>query len=179
MKNKTQKSFKPKSQLTKNAIRIIDKKASLNKEFSKKETRIVPFNEKEKPISKPAPSVEPQTADKPQREEFCKSDLRFGMIMEIRSGERFFYHNQYGIGINKKFRMDEIQEDLLHKKESFDKFDIMAVYHFPFCRTIDEVLNPDTKMKSIWERNEEPPLELLTEEEAAKILENLGYKIKG
>ena len=109
--------------------------------------------------------------------EFTKSDLRDGMVVEYRNGDRFVVFGGKLLNDSSYDMMNEIREDLTDIGFNNRNFDIVKVYYV--CGTeascLRDVLK-DENLKLIWERNEN---KRMTAEEMRKKLEELtGEKIE-
>ncbi len=106
------------------------------------------------------------------RKEFTKADLKDGMVVEYRDGERAIV--LCGRVIGEGFlELECLNEDLLYGDKSEN--DIVKAFKSKNCETIEALFN-DRCLELIWERNE---TKHMTAEEMRKKLEELtGEKIE-
>lgn len=96
-----------------------------------------------------------------------KSDLKDGMVVELRNGDRYILMCNYFRKYSNCFNVDMINEDLTHNSE-YRQYDILKVYtHNSIYYTMNGMFED---LELVWERKEKPKL---TEDEKV-ILRNLS-----
>lgn len=101
---------------------------------------------------------------------FTKADLKDGMVVEIRNGEKYFLCAGTLMSENLYTIVKRFRNDLTH--ESYRDIDIMKVYKTSGCLFSNVFANSNLTL--IWERKEEPYKEMTVEE----IEKQLGHKVK-
>lgn len=107
---------------------------------------------------------------------FTKADLKDGMVVEIRAGDRFVVMGDKLPGLDEFMRLNEYTDDLLtagRRTATYANFDIVKIYQ-SHSNILSEWFD-DEWLTLIWERKEEPKYAEMTVEEIEK---KLGYKIK-
>ena len=108
---------------------------------------------------------------------FTKSDLKDGMVVEQRDGDRLMVLGSRiltGTGYN---RLSDFNDELIETRHNNREYDIVKVYKVIDTDTIyrfDRIFE-DRHLELIWERKEEPKYKEMTVEEIEK---ELGYKVK-
>lgn len=103
---------------------------------------------------------------------FTKADLKPGMVVEYRCGDRRFFVNDLFMSLDYGWSsITEYSDDLLNSNNK--ELDIIKVYtaHSPVLRDIFK----DFTLIHIWERKEAKPYKEMT---VAEIEEKLGFKVK-
>ena len=95
--------------------------------------------------------------------EFTKADLKDGMILETKSGEKFMYMNGKGIGTRSFILLGSYTNDLLLKRNA--EYNIVKVFEQSVCGSFEQVLEFG---HLIWERK--PKVKTLTQEKAIELL---------
>lgn len=107
------------------------------------------------------------------RKEFKKQDLKSGMVVEYRNGERRIVIDNMLIGKDGFSTLNSYREEL--KNNNSDEYTIVKTYKISEARTFAYVLN-DNNLELIWERTE---VKHMTAEEMRQKLEELtGEKIE-
>lgn len=107
------------------------------------------------------------------RKEFTKADLKDGMVVEYRNGERRIIIDNMLIGKSGFSTLNKFSEEL--KDNYFDEHTIVKTYKISEARTFAYVLN-DNNLELIWERTE---VKRMTAEEMCQKLEEFtGEKIE-
>ena len=105
---------------------------------------------------------------------FTKSDLKDGMVIEHRDGDRYMAIGGFGVSEDGNWELDRYYEDLRWDGDS--AYDIMKVYKVKPNIYMDLTDTLKTSyLTLIWERKEEPENTEMTVEEIEK---KLGYKVK-
>lgn len=99
---------------------------------------------------------------------FTKADLKPGMVVEMRDGNRFLLIDNTLIGSKEWDTMNSFADDLINKLHH--DCDICKVYH-PKGRYVEQLLD-DKYLTLIWEREEAKEMTV------AEIEKQLGYKVK-
>jgi hypothetical protein len=112
---------------------------------------------------------------------FTKLDLKDGMVVEYRSGERALHLDGRLMSLKGGMPLSSYEYDLTRRRfpvlrthDGKPMFDIMKVYKTSACGCITRIFDTDN-LTLIWERKEEPDYKEMTVEQ---IEEKLGYKIK-
>lgn len=89
---------------------------------------------------------------------FTKDDLKPGMVIELRKGERRIvlesnYDGLFLLGISDYGKISNY-EDCLTSKSYIENFDIMKVYKIETPCSMDEIMNDDKCLELVWERDE-------------------------
>ncbi len=117
-----------------------------------------------------------------ESKQFTKSDLKDGMVVENRDGERGIYLNGRLYHMDGFNDIDSNWDDELkfcerrfHRQDKH--LDIVRVYAVRPCAYggVEALLSDTDNLELIWERKEEPEHKEMTVEEIEK---ELGYKIK-
>ena len=100
-----------------------------------------------------------------------KSDLKNGMVVELRNGKRFLIVNDLGIGKDSCIKLDGLvgYDENLYDISGFSEFDITKIY-----KTVGNTfrtLFDNERLSLIWEREEKPKL---SEKDKNKIVK--GFK---
>ena len=87
-----------------------------------------------------------------------KSDLKNGMVVELRNGKRFLIVNDLGIGKDSCIKLDGLvgYDENLNDVSGFSEFDITKIY-----KTVGntfKTLFDNERLNLIWEREEETKL---------------------
>lgn len=108
------------------------------------------------------------------RKEFTKADLKDGMVVEYRNGERRIVIDNMLIGKSGFSTLNKFSENL-KENEQAEAIDIMKIYIILKARRFESVLN-DNNLELIWDREE---TKRMTVEEMRQKLEELtGEKIE-
>ena len=111
------------------------------------------------------------------KKEFTKSDLKDGMVIEYRNGNRFFVFGHKLLNSDNFEFINDIADDLTDKKYKNKEFDIMKVYKVKIenLRKLSDILKHEN-LELIWERIE---VKHMTVDEMREELEKLtGEKIE-
>ena len=104
--------------------------------------------------------------------EFKKSDLKDGMVVEYRDGDRRLVIDKYLIGKNAHYELSTYNENL---EDGYPRLTIMKV--FKICqRAILERILDDDNLELIWERKE--PKKMTVEEMRQKLEDLTGEEIE-
>lgn len=109
--------------------------------------------------------------------EFTKSDLKDGMVIEYRNGNRFFVFGYKLLNSDNFEFINDIADDLTDKKYKNKEFDIMKVYKVKIenLRKLSDILKHEN-LELIWEHIE---VKHMTVDEMREKLEELtGEKIE-
>lgn len=111
--------------------------------------------------------VEPDT--------FTKADLKDGMVVEYRDGDRFLVVKDHLLSKDYCADMSDLGDDL-KDIYGFSADDIVKVYEvdYDYADEFEELFDL-VSLKLIWERDKEEPVKEMTVEEIEK---KLGYKVK-
>jgi hypothetical protein len=113
-----------------------------------------------------------------KEEMFTKSDLKDGMVVELRGDENFdsgyVVFNHIISGLNCWDSLDTYHDDLTHR--NYEKFDIIKVYENNSCSSLKTTLGSVGGLKLIWGRKE-PKEKTISVNEAMEQLEKI-YKCK-
>lgn len=104
---------------------------------------------------------------------FTKADLKDGMVVKYRNGEKRMVINEAMIGENGYLEQCCFQEGLKHR--AFEIFDIVGVYETKKYGSFAEMLSDDN-LELIWERKE--PKKMTIEEMRKKLEELTGEQIE-
>ena len=87
-----------------------------------------------------------------------KSDLKNGMVVELRNGKRFLIVNDFGIGEGSCINLDGFMgyNENLNDVSGFSEFDITKIY-ISSGRTFKNLFDKD-RLSLIWEREEKSKL---------------------
>lgn len=107
------------------------------------------------------------TTDMVEPIDFTKADLKNGMILETREGEKFLYLNGFATNLDAWVGLDDFNNDLTC---TFNKrFDIMRIFKIKRCDgCLYWIINTETQ-ELVWERTE-PKVKQVTKADAIKIL---------
>lgn len=105
--------------------------------------------------------------------EFTKADLRDGMVVKYRNGDKRMVINEAMIGVEGYSDKFHFREDLTHRV--FEDLDIVGVYETKKYGSFAETLS-DNNLILIWERKE--PKEMTVEEMKQKLEELTGEQIE-
>lgn len=97
--------------------------------------------------------------------EFNKSDLKDGMVVETRDGNRYFVFKDKFRSEDGYLRLYEYKENLLLKTREMNQFDIMKIFNPDAFWVFNDVLTKPGVL--IWERKQTKEISV---EEAAKLL---------
>lgn len=112
-----------------------------------------------------------------ENKEFTKSDLKDGMVIEYRNGNRFFVFGYKLLNSDNFEFINDIADDLTDKKYKNKEFDIMKVYKVKIenLRKLSDILKHEN-LELIWEHIE---VKHMTVDEMREKLEELtGEKIE-
>lgn len=109
-------------------------------------------------------------ADELELAEFTKSDLKDGMVVEYRDGDRKMVLGNVFISFNGFSELENYDENLINKFYSGCNIDRIYI---SLARILDEYFD-DKYLTLIWERPEEPTKKMTV----AEIEKELGYKIE-
>lgn len=113
-----------------------------------------------------------ELVEEDSKEIFTKADLKPGMVVEYRNGEKALYINGIFMEFNTWMNVTDFKEDLTYLHTKCDHYlDICKVYNSK-AFTFKNLLDSDN-MELIWERKDEAK-----EMTVAEIEEKLGYKVK-
>lgn len=111
------------------------------------------------------------------KKEFTKADLKDGMVVEYRSGERRLVVANMLIGKDGFLTLDSFRENL-ESIEFVQEYTIAKIYKVKEARSFECILE-DCNLDLIWERTETYHHKRMTAEEMRKKLEELtGEKIE-
>jgi hypothetical protein len=102
---------------------------------------------------------------------FIKSDLKDGMVVERRCGDKCILLNQHFMTHNTTIEVSNYTYDLRHPTIDDMTIDKVYISHAKFGNDYFE----DSYLELIWERKEEPDYKEMT---VAEIEKKLGYKVK-
>lgn len=88
------------------------------------------------------------------KKEFTKADLRNGMVVEYKDGNKQIYVNGYLLGLNRHHNLKGYSSDLLWKGED-STLSIHAVYEIVEQLRLEDILEEGRGLKKIWERKPE------------------------
>ena len=108
------------------------------------------------------------------KKEFTKGDLKNGMVIEYRNGERGLVLNGKIIGFRVYTDLKDYSEDLRCKVDDCTCIDIMKIFNT--CATCLEHAFKNSNLELIWERKETE--RMTVEEMAAKLQELTGKGIE-
>ena len=106
------------------------------------------------------------------QEEFTKSDLKDGMVVEYRDGDRRLVIDKYLIGKNAHYELSTYSENL---KDGYPRLTIMKVFKIRQRAILERILDDDN-LELIWERKE--PKKMTIEEMRKKLEELTGEQIE-
>lgn len=111
------------------------------------------------------------------KKEFTKADLKDGMVVEYRKGNRFLVFGHKLLSSNYFDFTNNIADDLTDKKYKDKDFDIMKVYkvNIENVKRLSDILKHEN-LELIWERKETK--EMTGEEMKQKLEELTGEKIE-
>lgn len=107
------------------------------------------------------------------QKEFTKADLRDGMVVEYRNGDKRMVINEAMIGVEGYSNKHNFREDLTHK--IYEELDIVSVYEVEEYGKFANMLS-DNNLILIWERKE--PKKMTVEEMRQKLEELTGEQIE-
>lgn len=106
--------------------------------------------------------------------EFTKADLKDGMVVEFRNGDRHLVLNGIFMAEDGWMPISDYQDNLINQPGMLsENYDIMKVY--TSSSKILKSYFDNWRLTLIWERKEEEPVKEMT---VAEIEEKLGYKVK-
>ena len=113
------------------------------------------------------------------RKEFTKADLKDGMVVEYRNGERRIVLGGVLYSETKDSKLCFYDENLLDNcmDENFTGFDIMKVYDVKYHKSF-KTLFDDDNLRLVWEREEVKVKRMTIEEMRQKLEELTGEKIE-
>ena len=106
-----------------------------------------------------------------ERKSFTKEDLKPGMVVEFRKGDRRLYVNDVFTSLSGFMWIKQYNNDLTFSEDK--SFDVVKV--FKCDGTMFDNLFKNHNLTLIWERKEEEPVKEMT---VAEIEEKLGFKVK-
>ena len=106
------------------------------------------------------------------QEEFTKSDLKDGMVVEYRDGDRRLVIDKYLIGKNAYYELSTYNENL---EDKYPRLTIMKVFKIRQRAILERILDDDN-LELIWERTE--PKKMTIEEMRQKLEELTGEEIE-
>lgn len=87
-----------------------------------------------------------------------KSDLKNGVVVEIKDGDKYLVHNDLLLGKDGYIHLNNYDEDLILKDRNKNRFDIIRIYKsIPY--SLMGILN-DKYLTLIWEREEKEELKV-------------------
>lgn len=99
-----------------------------------------------------------------------KSDLKSGMVVELRDGKRYLFINNEMLGVDGFLRFSSYYENL--KNKIVKDYDVLKVYKTNQLKSLQNILE-DEYLSLIWERKE---YELTQEQiKILKALKTLGF----
>ena len=107
---------------------------------------------------------------------FTKSDLKDGMVVELRKGRKaLFLNNTFMTECNTWLSLKDYNENLTYSSQNSTNspYDICKVFNSEAV-IIDDIFK-NNKLNLIWERPKEEPTKKMTVEEIEK---ELGYKVE-
>lgn len=108
-------------------------------------------------------------------EEFTKSDLEDGMVVEYRNGDKILVLNDCLFGVDGHYKLEEYKENMEEKDEDFSGLDIIRVFKIIDATTLLSIFDK-RNLVLIWERTE--PKKMTVEEMRKKLEEMTGVKIE-
>lgn len=106
------------------------------------------------------------------QEEFTKSDLKDGMVVEYRDGDRRLVIDKYLIGKNAYYELSTYNENL---EDRYPRLTIMKVFKIRQRSILERILDDDN-LELIWERKESK--KMTVEEMRQKLEELTGEEIE-
>lgn len=106
------------------------------------------------------------------QKEFKKSDLKDGMVVEYRDGDRRLVIDKYLIGKNAHYELSTYNENL---EDGYPRLTIMKVFKIRQRAILERILDDDN-LELIWERKE--PKKMTVEEMRQKLEELTGEEIE-
>lgn len=106
------------------------------------------------------------------QKEFTKADLKSGMVVEYRDGDRRLVIDKYLIGKNAYYELSAYNENL---EEGYPRLTIMKVFKIRQRAILERILDDDN-LELIWERKE--PKKMTVEEMRQKLEELTGEEIE-
>lgn len=104
--------------------------------------------------------------------EFTKANLKSGMVVEYRNGERRLVIDKYLIGNNAHYELSSYNENL---EDEYPRLTIMKVFKIRQRAILERILDDDN-LELIWERKE--PKKMTVEEMKQKLEELTGEEIE-
>lgn len=104
--------------------------------------------------------------------EFTKADLKSGMVVECRDGDRRLVIDKYLIGKNSHYELSPYNENL---EDEYPRLTIMKVFKIRQRAILERILDDDN-LELIWERKE--PKKMTVEEMRQKLEELTGEEIE-
>lgn len=106
------------------------------------------------------------------KKEFTKSDIKDGMVVEYRDGDRRLVIDKYLIGKNAYYELSTYNENL---EDKYPGLTIMKVFKIRQRAILERILDDDN-LELIWERKE--PKKMTIEEMRQKLEELTGEEIE-
>lgn len=106
------------------------------------------------------------------QKEFTKADLKDGMVVEYRDGDRRLVIDKYLIGKNAYYELSTYNENL---EDKYPRLTIMKVFKIRQRAILERILDDDN-LELIWERTE--PKKMTIEEMRQKLEELTGEEIE-
>lgn len=106
------------------------------------------------------------------KKEFTKSDIKDGMVVEYRDGDRRLVIDKYLIGKNAYYELSTYNENL---EDKYPRLTIMKVFKIRQRAILERILDDDN-LELIWERKE--PKKMTVEEMRQKLEELTGEEIE-
>lgn len=106
------------------------------------------------------------------QKEFTKADLKSGMVVEYRDGDRRLVIDKYLIGKNTHYELSPYNENL---EDEYPRLTIMKVFKIRQRAILERILDDDN-LELIWERTE--PKKMTIEEMRQKLEELTGEEIE-
>lgn len=107
-----------------------------------------------------------------KQKEFTKADLKDGMVVEYRDGDRRLVIDKYLIGKNAHYELSTYNENL---EDGYPRLTIMKVFKIRQIAILERILDDDN-LELIWERKE--PKKMTVEEMRQKLEELTGEEIE-
>ena len=106
------------------------------------------------------------------QKEFAKADLKDGMVVEYRDGDRRLVIDKYLIGKKAHYELSTYNENL---EDGYPGLTIMKVFKIRQRAILERILDDDN-LELIWERTE--PKKMTVEEMRQKLEELTGEEIE-
>lgn len=118
-----------------------------------------------------------------EKQEFTKSDLKYGYMVKLRNGEKALYMpSEMGDSFDWCDNMhclaeDEYDENLIFKNGIYKKqYDVIEVYGLSKTRFTTTLLSEEER-ELVWKREEKPVLKMTVEEMKQKLSEIMNAEI--